>query len=219
MRYTKEEVISALEEIRMIPVFYNPDIEVSKAIVEAAYKAGAKIIEFTNRGENAYEVFVELVKLSKGMPGLILGIGTLMDGPTTQKFIDAGADFIVSPVLIEEMAEVCNKNGVPWMPGCLTLTELVKAQKLGADIIKLFPGSVVGPNYLKAILPVVPSLKLMITGGVEPNEESLSSWFNAGAVCVGMGSQMIDKEMVKNQQWDLLKERIQTCLRVLDHIK
>lgn len=142
-----------------------------------------------------------------------------MDVPTTEKFIDAGADFIISPIMKLEMAKVCHENNIPWIPGCATLTEIVTAKDNGAEIIKLFPASVLGPVFVSSVMPVVPGLQLMITGGVEPTEKSLSSWFKAGAACVGMGSQLFTKEILANKDWPLLQQRVAECLSIVKGLR
>ena len=155
----------------------------------------------------------------KKFPDLMLGIGTVLDGATTQKFIDAGADFIISPILKLEMAEVCQKNDIPWIPGCATLTEIVTARDHGAAVIKVFPGSVLGPGFISSIMPVVPDLRLMITGGVEPSKENLTAWFGAGAMCVGMGSQLFTKDILQSRNWELLTEKVSHALELVRHIR
>ena len=149
----------------------------------------------------------------------MLGIGTIMDGQTTKKFIDAGADFIISPIMKIEMAKVCHAHDTPWIPGCATLTEIVTAKDNGADIIKLFPASVLGPVFVSSIMPVVPGLQLMITGGVEPTEKSLSSWFKAGAACVGMGSQLFTKQILAQKDWPLLQQKVAECLSIVNELR
>ena len=149
----------------------------------------------------------------------MLGIGTILDGATTKKFIDAGAHFIISPVVKLEMATVCHGHDVPWIPGCATLTEIVFAKDNGADIIKLFPASVLGPGFVSSIMPVMPGLQLMITGGVEPNENNLASWFKAGAACVGMGSQLFTKEILEQKDWTLLEQKVAECLSIAKGVR
>jgi 2-dehydro-3-deoxyphosphogluconate aldolase / (4S)-4-hydroxy-2-oxoglutarate aldolase len=187
--------------------------------LEAAYRGGIRVFEFTNRRSNSFEVFQHLLSVSKKYPDLMLGIGTIMDGPTTKIFIDAGAHFIISPIIKLEMATVCHDHDVPWIPGCATLTEIVTAMDHGADIIKLFPASVLGPGFVSSIMPVVPGLQLMITGGVEPNEKNLTSWFKAGAACVGMGSQLFTKEILEQKDWALLEQKVAECLNIAKRIR
>ena len=208
MKVPPEKILSEMKRTGIIPVFYYPEVATAKSVIESCYKGGVRVFEFTNRGENAFEVFVELLKFVSQFPGLILGIGTVMNGRDAEKFIDAGAAFIVSPILKTEMADACAKHGVLWIPGCGTLTEIVTAKEAGAQLIKVFPGSVLGPKFISAVLAVVPDLKLMPTGGVEPTRENLKSWFDAGVYCVGMGSQLLTNQIVAARQWDVLEKTV-----------
>jgi 2-dehydro-3-deoxyphosphogluconate aldolase/(4S)-4-hydroxy-2-oxoglutarate aldolase len=203
----------------MIPVFFNPDIDVAKGVLDASYNGGVRVFEITNRGENAFQVFTQLLKHAEQYKDMTLGIGTIMNAETTEKFIDAGAHFIVSPILKAEMATVCKKHNMSWIPGCATLTEIVTAKDLGAEIIKIFPGSVLGPGFVSSVMPVVPGLQLMPTGGVEPTRENLSAWFKAGVVCVGMGSQLFTKEIIAQKNWTLLQENISKTLAIIADIR
>lgn len=203
----------------MIPVFYHADPEIAKAVLDASYIGGVRVFEFTNRGENAFQVFTQLLKHVQGYPDLILGIGTIMNAEVTRKYSEAGAHFIVSPILKAEMASACHKENKLWIPGCATLTEIVTAKDLGARIIKIFPGSVLGPGFVSAIMPVVPGLQLMPTGGVEPTEANLSAWFKAGVVCVGMGSQLFTKETIETKNWSRLAQNVAEALAIIKNIK
>ena len=219
MRFSKQQIIDRMKGAGVVPLFTHDNPEDAQQVLEAAYKGGIRVFEFTNRRINSFEVFVHLLNVSKIYPDLMLGIGTIMDGPTTKKFIEAGADFIISPILKLEMARVCHENDVPWIPGCATLTEIVTAKDNGAEIIKLFPASILGPGFVSSIMPVVPGLQLMITGGVEPTEKSLSSWFKAGAACVGMGSQLFTKEILTQKDWPLLQQKVAECLRIAKSVR
>lgn len=219
MAFSTEEVVDVMRETGVVPLFTHDRAEDAERVVEAAYRGGVRAFEFTNRRPNSFEIFSHLVRERKKFPDLMLGIGTVMDGPTTKKFIDAGADFVISPILRTEMAEVCSKHKVPWIPGCATLTEIVTAKEHGAAVIKIFPGSVLGPGFVSSILPVVPDLKLMITGGVEPTKENLTAWFRAGAMCVGMGSQLFTKEILQHGNWDLLTEKVADALALAKQIR
>jgi 2-dehydro-3-deoxyphosphogluconate aldolase / (4S)-4-hydroxy-2-oxoglutarate aldolase len=219
MAFSKEEIVNAMREKGIVPLFTHDNAQEAQEVVEAAYRGGIRTFEFTNRRPNSFEIFSHLISQRKKFPDLMLGIGTVMDGPTTKKFIDAGADFIISPILKPEMADVCRQRGTAWIPGCATLTEIVTARELGAAVIKVFPGSVLGPGFVSAILPVVPDLKLMITGGVEPTAENLTTWFQAGATCVGMGSQLFTKDILQNRNWNLLSEKIAHALALVKQIR
>lgn len=217
--FSNEAIQTAMKSSGMIPVFYHADIEVAKAVLDASYRGGVRVFEFTNRGENAFQVFTELLKHAQKYSDLMLGIGTVMDSATTQKFISAGAHFIVSPVMKQEMAATCQKENKLWIPGCATLTEIVTAKDLGAKVIKIFPGSVLGPGFVSSIMPVVPGLQLMPTGGVEPTEANLSAWFKAGVICVGMGSQLFAKDVIESKNWGKLEQGVADALAVIRKIR
>jgi 2-dehydro-3-deoxyphosphogluconate aldolase/(4S)-4-hydroxy-2-oxoglutarate aldolase len=202
-----------------VPLFTHDNADEALQVVRAAYEAGVRTFEFTNRRANSYEVFKSLIANRDKFPELMLGIGTILDGASTKKFIDAGADFIISPILKLEMAEVCREHNKLWIPGCATLTEAVTARDNGAGVIKIFPGSVLGPEFVRSVMPVVPDLVLMITGGVEPNRESLGAWFGAGATCVGIGSQLFSKDILQTRDWPLLKQRIGNALTIAKEVR
>lgn len=217
--FTPESIVQAMKSTGMIPVFYHADIEIAKAVMDASYKGGVRVFEFTNRGGNAFDVFTQLLVYAQQYPDMVLGIGTIMNAETTQKFIDAGAHFIVSPILKPEMAEVCKKHDVPWIPGCATLTEIVTAKEHGAAVIKIFPGSVLGPGFVSSVLPVIPGYQLMPTGGVEPTKENLSAWFKAGVMCVGMGSQLFKKEIMEKKDWPALEKSVADAMSIIKEIR
>lgn len=219
MQFTNTDIVAKIKELGLVPLFTHDDVAISKKVIEAAYRGGVRVFEFTNRRKNSFEVFVAMLDYCKKFPDLMLGIGTVMDAATTQRFIDAGAHFIISPILKLEMAEVCNRNNILWIPGCATLTEIVTARDHGAEVIKVFPGSVLGPGFVSSIMPVVPGLKLMITGGVEPNEKNLTAWFKAGAMSVGMGSQLFTKDILDNQDWKGLEESVRSILQIIKDIR
>jgi 2-dehydro-3-deoxyphosphogluconate aldolase/(4S)-4-hydroxy-2-oxoglutarate aldolase len=219
MRFTKEEIIDTMRASGLVPLFTHDDVAIAEQVIDAAYQGGVRVFEFTNRKKNSFEVFTAMLAYCKKYPDLMLGIGTIMDGVTTQKFIDAGANFIISPILKLDMADICHKNNILWIPGCATLTEIVTAKDHGAEVIKIFPGSVLGPGFVSSIMPVVPNLQLMITGGVEPNQSSLSSWFTAGAMCVGLGSQLFTKDILETRNWSLLEQRVVESLRIIKEVR
>jgi 2-dehydro-3-deoxyphosphogluconate aldolase / (4S)-4-hydroxy-2-oxoglutarate aldolase len=219
MSFNKQQIVNTMKGGGIVPLFTHDSLDDAQQVLEAAYRGGIRVFEFTNRKKNSFEVFVHLLNVAKKYPDLMLGIGTIMDGATTKKFIEAGAHFIISPILKLEMAKVCDEYEKLWIPGCATLTELVTAKENGAQIIKVFPGSVLGPGFVSSIMPVVPDLQLMITGGVEPTEKSLSAWFNAGAACVGMGSQLFTKEILSQKDWPLLQQRVSEVLQLAKQFK
>jgi len=219
MRFSKQQIVNAMKGAGIVPLFTHDNPVDAQEVLEVAYSAGIRVFEFTNRRENSFEVFGHLMSVAKKYPDLMLGIGTIMDGATTKKFLDAGADFVISPIMKIEMSSVCNTYDALWIPGCATLTEIVTARDHGAEIIKLFPASVLGPGFVSSVLPVVPGLQLMITGGVEPNEKSISAWFKAGAACLGMGSQLFTKEILAKKNWPLLKQTIEETLNLSKQVR
>ena len=219
MEYSKDEILREMYRTGIIPTFYQADTGFAKEIIECCYQSGIRVIEFTNRGENAFPVFSDLVKFVERFPGLMLGIGTIMNAAEAEKFIKVGAKFIVSPILKTELAPVCKKHGKLWIPGTATLTEIVTARDAGAELIKIFPGSVLGPKFVSAILPVVPGLKLMPTGGVEPTEENLKAWFDAGVFCAGMGSQLFSRKIIEEKNWNELEIKIKRALKIVSQLR
>jgi len=219
MNFTTQHIVDTMIGTGVVPLFTHDNPEDAQQVLEAAYAGGIRAFEFTNRRKNSFEVFVHLLKVAEKFPDLMLGIGTIMDSNTTKKFIEAGAHFIISPILKLEMAEVCHAHDKLWIPGCATLTEIVTAKEHGAEIIKIFPGVVLGPAFVSSIMPVVPDLQLMITGGVEPNEKSLSAWFKAGAACVGLGSQLFTKDILVQKNWSLLKQKVEETLALAKQVR
>lgn len=206
-------VLGKCQQAPIVPVFYHPDAAYTKEILKACYDGGLQVFEYTNRGEAALEVFRALVPFVKEhCPGMVLGAGTILTADDAEKFIDAGSDFIVQPVITTAVADVCKQRQIPWIPAGATLNEIYQATLLGAELVKVFPGNVVGPGFIKAIRGPMPHLRLMVTGGVEPTEESLNAWFKAGVTCVGIGSQLFAGD---NLSAESLKERIAQLLTIL----
>ena len=215
------DIALKMRESGAIPLYYNPDLEVMKDVISACYRGGMTIFEFTNRGDLAHELFAELVKWSREeMPDLILGVGTVVDAGTCSLYIQLGAKFIVSPLLNEEMARVCNRRKVLWMPGCATASEINKAEELGAEVVKLFPGPTVGgAKFMKAYLGPCPWSNIMPSGGVSPTRENLTEWFEAGAFCVGMGSQLISSEIINKKNYKKLEELSRLAMDIIGELK
>jgi len=204
----------------MIPLFYDPDIEISKNIVQACYQGGARLLEFTHRGDFAHEVFRELIRFAnESLPGMIIGVGSVTDAASASYYLMNGANFIVTPVFREDIAIVCNRRKVLWSPGCGSLTEIAKAEEMGAEIVKLFPGNIYGPEFIKAIKGPQPWTSIMPTGGVTTEKENLKAWFDAGVSCVGLGSKLISKELVKNQDYDQISNTIKKTLALIQTLK
>ncbi len=197
-------------------MFYHKDVEIAKQVVKACYDGGVRAFEFTNRGDFAHEVFAQVRKFAnEECPELALGVGSVVDAPTASLFMQLGADFVVGPLFNPDVAKVCNRRGVPYTPGCGSVSEVGFAQEAGCDLIKVFPGDVLGPKFVKGLLAPMPWSKLMVTGGVEPTEENLSAWFSAGVYCVGMGSKLFPKDKVASQDWNYITEKCKECLKLI----
>lgn len=219
-QYTRHQVITEMHNSGMIPLFYDPDIEISKNIVQACYQGGARLLEFTHRGDFAHEVFRELIRfVNESLPGMIIGVGSVTDAASASHYLMNGANFIVTPVFREDIAIVCNRRKVLWSPGCGSLTEIAKAEEMGAEIVKLFPGNIYGPEFVKAIKGPQPWTSIMPTGGVTTEKENLKAWFDAGVSCVGLGSKLISKELVKNQDYDQISNTIKKTLALIQTLK
>ena len=219
-QFTRIEVASAMKETGMVPLFFSSDLELSKKVLKACYDGGARLMEFTARGDFAHEVFGELTKYAlTNLPGMIMGVGSVLDGAAASLYMQLGANFIVTPVLREDIAVVCNRRKVLWSPGCGSLTEISRAEELGCEIVKLFPGSTYGPGFVKAIKGPQPWTSIMPTGGVNTSEENLSGWFDAGVTCVGMGSQLISKEVLASKDFESLEQTVAKTLALIQKLK
>ena len=219
-QYSRIEVANAMKETGMIPLFFNNDIELSKQVLKACYDGGARLLEFTARGDFAHEVFGALVKYAvKELPGMILGVGSVTDAAAASLYMALGANFVLTPVFREDIAIACNRRKVLWSPGCGTLTEIARAEELGCEIVKLFPGDIYGPQFVKGVKGPQPWTSIMPTGGVAPTEENLSAWFNAGVTCVGMGSKLISKEIIANKDYAKLTADVKAALDIVKKVR
>jgi len=219
-QYSRIEVETVMKESGMVPLFYNPDIELGKKVLKACYEGGARLMEFTARGDFAFEVFSELNKYAiKELPGMIMGVGSITDAGAASLFMQMGANFIVTPSLREDIATVCNRRKVLWLPGCGSLTEINRAEELGCEIVKLFPGNIYGPAFVKGIKGPQPWTSVMPTGGVSTEESNLKGWFDAGVTCVGMGSKLISKEIIANKDFDGLEKLVQKTLGTIAKLR
>ena len=219
-RYNKLQVLEAMSATGMIPVFYHSDIETAKNVMKACYLGGVKVFEFTNRGEFAHEIFGELSKYAaKECPGLILGVGSIVDAPTASLYIQLGANFIVGPLFNPDVAKIANRRLIPYAPGCGSVSEIGFAQEAGCDLCKLFPGDVLGPNFVKGLKAPMPWSLLMVTGGVKPEEANLKAWFGAGVTCVGMGSNLFPKEVITTGKWEIITELCKNTLAIIEKIR
>ena len=216
-QYSKLQVLGTIAGTGMVPVFYHKDAETARQVLKACYAGGVRAFEFTNRGDFAQAVFGELVKYAvKELPGMIVGVGSVVDPATAAMYLQLGANFVVGPLFNPAIAPVCNRRLVPYCPGCGTVTEIGLAQEAGCDLCKVFPGDVLGPGFVKGLKAPMPWSQIMVTGGVKPTRENLESWFKAGVTCVGMGSNLFPKEVIAAGEWDKISD---LCCNVLDIIK
>jgi 2-dehydro-3-deoxyphosphogluconate aldolase/(4S)-4-hydroxy-2-oxoglutarate aldolase len=220
-RFNKALVLSTIKDIGLIPVFYNPDVEIAKKIVDACYKGGAKVVEMTNRGDHAIDVFCQLERYCKEkLPELIIGVGSIIDAPTVALYIAHGTNFVVGPVIDVGTAKLCNKRKIPYSPGCGSVSEIHFAHELGVDLIKIFPGAQVGgPGFVKAVKGPCPWTEIIPTGGVNTTKESLYEWFKAGVYSVGIGSKLITKEIVKNKDFKKLSSDVSKVIGTIKEIR
>ena len=219
-QYSRIEVAMVMKDTGMVPLFYHPDIALGKKVLKACYDGGARLMEFTARGDFAFEVFLELNKFAiSELPGMIMGVGSITDAGAASMFMQMGANFIVTPSLREDIATVCNRRKVLWSPGCGLLTEINKAEELGCEIVKLFPGSTYGPGFVKAIRGPQPWTNIMPTGGVTTEASNLKAWFDAGVTCVGMGSQLISKDILVKKDFKGLEKTVRETLKLIKSVR
>lgn len=219
-KYTRIEVAAVMKETGLVPLFYHTDVSLAKKVLKACYDGGARLMEFTSRGDFAFEIFGELNKYALAeLPGMILGVGSITDAASASLYMQLGANFIVTPVFREDIAIVCNRRKVLWSPGCASLTEIAKAEELGCEIVKLFPGEVYGPQFIKGIKGPCPWTSIMPTGGVTTAKENLKSWFDAGATCVGIGSQLITSEILLSRDLDILEIQVRKTLATIKEVR
>ena len=215
-KFDKQAVLAKIGATGMVPVFYHKDLEVAKQVVKACYEGGVRAFEFTNRGDFAHEIFGELVKFAAvECPELALGVGSIVDPATAALYLQLGANFVVGPLFNPEIARICNRRLVPYTPGCGSISEVGFAQEAGCDLCKVFPGDVLGPNFVKGLLAPMPWSKLMVTGGVEPTQENISAWMKAGVYCVGMGSKLFPKDKVAACDWQYVTDKCREALAIV----
>jgi 2-dehydro-3-deoxyphosphogluconate aldolase/(4S)-4-hydroxy-2-oxoglutarate aldolase len=221
MKHDRMEVLAAMIDQGIIPVFYHPDVEICKNVIQACANGGAKCIEFTNRGDFASHVFLDVARhFQKADPSVIMGVGSIVDPYTAGIYIANGAKFVVGPLLNAEVAKVCNRRKIPYSPGCGSVSEINYAEELGVEIVKVFPGaSVGGPDFVKSVLGPCPWTKIMPTGGVEPTEESLKKWFGAGIVCCGVGSNLITKELLAAKDYAGIEKKVRDTIALVRSIR
>jgi 2-dehydro-3-deoxyphosphogluconate aldolase/(4S)-4-hydroxy-2-oxoglutarate aldolase len=217
-RFNRMTVLNSILDLGLVPVFYHSDVKVAKQMVAACVAGGARVVEFTNRGDFAPQVFLELARHFAGAdPSVILGVGSVVDAPTAALYIANGANFVVGPNLSPEVARLCNRRKVAYSPGCGSASEIAQAEELGVEIVKLFPGSCVGgPAFVRSVLGPCPWTRLMPTGGVDATQESIAAWFGAGVACVGIGSKLVRKDLVAAGDWNSISAKV---AQVLDWIQ
>ncbi len=216
----KAELLELIPEQGILPLYFNKDEQTSIDLLKALYNAGIRTVEYTNRGEAALNNFKKMRQfIDTELKGMYLGIGTIKDGNMAQTFIDAGADYIICPGLVESVAEVADKYDMLWVPGCMTPSEIIKAESLGAKMVKLFPGNILGPGFMSAIKELFPNLKFMPTGGVELDRANIEGWFKSGVCAVGMGSKLVSKDVMENKKYAELTEATKQALEIIKSIR
>lgn len=215
----KEELLQRLPEQGVLPLYFNKDADVSIEVLRALYAAGIRMVEYTNRGEAALQNFKKMREVRDNeFKDLYLGIGTIKNAEMAQTYIDAGADYIICPGLIEEVAEVSDKNGLLWVPGCMTPSEIIKAENLGAKLVKLFPGNMLGPEFMASIKALFPDLLFMPTGGVSLDRENIGAWFKAGVCAVGMGSNLVSKQLLEEKNYQRIQELTEQAIAMVKEV-
>lgn len=214
-RFSRLEVYEAMLSSGLVPIFFNGNAQVSEKVVQACLDGGTRVMEFTNRGEGALKVFAHLSEyLASIKAPVALGVGSVVDAPTAALFIAYGANFVVSPNFNPEVARLCNRRKIPYLPGCATVSEISNAEEMGVEIVKIFPGETIGgPAFIKAIRGPMPWTSIMPTGGVEPTQDGVAKWIKAGAACLGMGSNLIPKEAVASGDYDSIRDHVRSVLQ------
>jgi 2-dehydro-3-deoxyphosphogluconate aldolase/(4S)-4-hydroxy-2-oxoglutarate aldolase len=219
-RFDNLAVMAKIGETGMVPVFYHKDVEVACNVLKACYEGGVRAFEFTNRGDFAHEVFTEVIKYAaKECSEMAVGVGSVVDAPTASLYMQLGACFVVGPLFNPDVAKVCNRRNVPYVPGCGSVSEVGFAQEAGCFLCKIFPGDVLGPKLVKGLLAPMPWSKLMVTGGVEPTEDNLKAWYKAGVYCVGMGSKLFPKDKVEARDWNYVTEQCRNSLAIIKSVR
>ncbi len=213
-------IIEQIKKQGILPLFYHPDKELCLTITKALYDAGVRVIEFTNRGEQAFDNFSALVHARNGsMPGLLLAIGTIRTAEQAARFIEAGADLLISPVFDADVADIAYLHKKLWIPGCMTPTEVHVAEQAGCRLIKLFPGNVLGPGFVSAIKELFPDVDLMPTGGVEVSEENIGEWLAAGVCAVGLGSKLISRKLLADKDHEAVSAGAEKALSIIRKLR
>ncbi len=216
----KSALLKLIPEQGILPLYFYKDTEVSLEVLRTLYRAGVRTVEYTNRGEAALKNFTAMKQLCESeLSGMYLGVGTIKNAAQAQAFIDAGADYIISPGLVEDAAKVADNNNMLWVPGCMTPTEIIRAEQLGAKFVKLFPGNILGPGFMSAIKELFPEVLFMPTGGVDLDKENIAGWFKAGVCAVGMGSKLISKQLLEAKDYAKIESLTKEALEIVKSIK
>lgn len=216
----RSEVLQLIPQQGILPLFFYKDTDVSIEVLKALYRAGIRTVEYTNRGEAALKNFKEMRRVcDTELQGMYLGVGTIKDSQSAQAFVDAGADYLISPGLVEDAVKVANDNNMLWVPGCMTPTEIIRAEQLGAKIVKLFPGNILGTAFLGAVKELFPNLLFMPTGGVDLDKENIAGWFKAGVCAVGMGSKLISKPLLEEKNYSKIEELTKQAMEIIQSVK
>jgi len=216
----KSEILKLIPEQGLLPLFFYKDASVSVEVLRALYDAGIRSVEYTNRGAAALKNFEKLRDVcDKELKEMYLGVGTIKDAHTARDFVEAGADYIISPGLVKDGARFADKHDILWIPGCMTPSEIIRAEKMGAKMIKLFPGNLLGPSFVSAIKELFPDLLFMPTGGVEVERENIAGWFKAGVCAVGMGSKLITKQSLENRDYAKISELTRQALDIINSVR
>lgn len=217
---TKNELLKLIPAQGILPLYFYKDTDVSIEVLKALYNAGIRAVEYTNRGEAALHNFKKMRDVcDTDLKGMYLGIGTIKNKMMAQTFIDAGADFIICPGLIEEVAAEADKNNMLWVPGCMTPSEIIRAENIGAKMIKLFPGNILGPGFMSAIKELFPGLLFMPTGGVDLDKENIAGWFKAGVCAVGMGSKLISKQLLEQKDYATIQALTKQVIEIIKSVR
>lgn len=203
----------------MMPIFFHPDEQVCLDLLFAAYEGGVRVIEMVNRGKEAKSIFPKIREAASRMPGLFLGVGTIYHPFEAEEFLDMGAEFIVAPVMNPKLGEYCAKVDLPWIPGCGTVSEVFFAQQLGSQLVKIYPANILTPEFVPAVHAVLPEIEIIPTGGVEPTAKSMRAWFDAGVLCVGMGSQLFRKDLINRGAFGEIQERVKQAMNIIETIR
>jgi len=215
-----QQIADAIIKQGMLPLYFNSSEEVSLDVLKAIYRAGVKAVEYTNRGDAALANFKKMVALRNAeMPGLLLGVGTIKNMQHANDYMASGADFLVSPGFVPDVAAYCVSNDIFYAPGCMTPSEIIAAENAGIKFIKLFPGNMLGPEFLTTIKDIFPKLLFMPTGGVDTTKENIEGWFKAGVCAVGMGSKLISKKLMEVKDYSTIESETKKVLELIGSIK